>query len=202
MTPESISPIYTRLARLSTWLLLTGLIFFATAHVHPTLVPTSNPHHAVDTPALIFPITILPPLFCFLGTTGIIVLAVLRRPDHIWLSTHLFSPALAASLAALALAFYLVYKDGLAVWVLMETVAAIIAGVYSAAFIAASIVVRRKYRVHVKREERGGGDEHGDRGVDVDVDVEGGRGDAPQIPEVERVASLKDEVLPSSRETS
>lgn len=84
----------------------------------------------------------------------------------------------------------------------METVAAIIAGVYSAAFIAASIVVRRKYRVHVKREERGGGDEHGDRGVDVDVDVEGGRGDAPQIPEVERVASLKDEVLPSSRETS
>lgn len=131
---------------------------------------------------------VLPPLCCFLGTAGIVAISLLRRADHVWLSTHLLAPALAASLASLALVFYLVYKDGRATWMMMETVTAIIAGAYSAAFIAASIVVGRKYRKEVRRAEEAG--------------LEEGKGGAPQIPEVERVTSLKDEVLPDSREAS
>lgn len=185
MTAESTPPIYTRLARLSTWLLLTGLIFLSTAHMHPESSPEG---HASDAPPLTFPIMILPPLCAFLGTAGVIVLSVLRRSSYLWLSAHLLFPALAASLASLALVFYLVYKDGRATWTLMETVSAIVAGVHSAAFIAACLVVRRKHRRELEREWEAG--------------LEEGRSGAPQIPEVECVPSLKDELLPSSRETS
>lgn len=126
---------------------------------------------------------VLPPLCIFLGTIGMLSLAILRRTHNNWLSTNIF-PSLTGSLAALALVFYLVYKDGLAAWTLMETVAAIIAGVYSAVLIAASVVVGRRCR----REAE----------MDREAALEAGRGAAPQIPEVERVTSLKDELLPNS----
>ena len=185
MTPDPVPPIYTRLARLSTWLLLAGLIFFPTAHIHPE--PTA-PQRASDPAPFTFPVMVLPPLCCFLGTAGIVALSLLRRADHLWLSTHLLAPALAASLASLALVFYLVYKDGRAEWMRMETVTAIVAGVYSAVFVAASVAVRTKHRRGMQRAGETG--------------LEEGRGGAPQIPEVERVTSLKDELLPDSREAS
>lgn len=184
MTPDPIPPVYTRLARLSTWLLLTGLIFLPTAHIHPEPSPEK---HVSDAPPLTFPIKVLPPLCAFLGTAGVIALSVLRRSNHLWLSAHLLFPALAASLASLALVFYLVYKDGHATWTLMETVSAIVAAVHSAAFIVACLVVRKYWRESEREREAG---------------LEEGRSCAPQIPEVERVTSLKDELLPSSRETS
>lgn len=201
---DRIPPVYTRLARLSTWLLLTGLIFLPTAHIHPPTRPSSSPartlpsssdpspaQYARDTPQLTFPIMVLPPLCIFLGTLGILILALLKRTQNNWLSTNLLFPSLTGSLAALALVFYLVYKDGLAAWMLMETVTAIIAGVYSAVLIAASVVVGRRCRREAEDRDR-------------EAALEAGSGAAPQIPEVERVTSLKDELLPnsSSREVS
>lgn len=204
MAPDDrIPPVYTRLARLSTWFLLTGLIFLPTAHIHPPTRPSSSPARTLPssdlspaqyikaTPSLTFPIMVLPPLCIFLGTIGILILAILRRSNNHWLSTNLLFPSLTGSLAALALVFYLVYKDGLATWMLMETVTAIIAGAYSAVHIAASVVVGRRCKREVEERDR-------------EAALEAGRGAAPQIPEVERVTSLKDELLPnsSSREVS
>lgn len=187
MTPDDRTPpVYTRLARLSTWLLLTGLIFLPTAHIHPPTRPSPSPAQYIqDTPSLTFPIMVLPPLCIFLGTIGMLSLAILRRTHNNWLSTNIIFPSLTGSLAALALVFYLVYKDGLAAWTLMETVAAIIAGVYSAVLIAASVVVGRRCRREAEEMDR-------------EAALEAGRGAAPQIPEVERVTSLKDELLPNS----
>ena len=128
---------------------------------------------------------VLPPLCIFLGTVGILSLAILERTHNSWLSTNIIFPSLTGSLAALALVFYLVYKDGLAAWMLMETVTAIIAGVYSAVLIAASVVVGRRCRREADERDR-------------EAALEAGRGAAPQIPEVERVTSLKDELLPDS----
>ena len=187
MAPNAASPVYTRLARLATWLLLTGFVFLPTGHIRPASGPSA------ETPSqlargLIFPIMVLPPLCCFLGTVGIVVLAILRHSDYLWLSTHLLVPALAASLASLALVFYLVYKDGWVLWTRMETIAAIVAAVYSAAFIAATVVVGRKCRRELERQ--------GEERLE-----EGGRS-APQIPEVELVTSLNDELLPSSQKAS
>lgn len=196
MTPDDrISPVYARLARLSTWLLLIGLIFLPTAHIHPPTRPSSSDlspaQYVQATPSLTFPIMVLPLLCILIGTIGILILAILRWSNNHWLSTNLLFPSLTGSLAALALVFYLVYKDGLAAWMLMETVTAIVASAYSAVLIAASIVVGRRCKREVEERDR-------------EAALEAGRGAAPQIPEVERVTSLKDELLPnsSSREVS
>ncbi|SPN99552.1 uncharacterized protein DNG_02404 [Cephalotrichum gorgonifer] len=89
----------------------------------------------------------------------------------LWLSTHLLVPSLMASLASLAIVFYLVYKDGLATWALQETITAILAGAYSAVFIVTSVINGRKYRRAAERQNGR-------------TELEAGRG-APQIPEVE-----------------
>jgi hypothetical protein len=205
-----VPPAYTHLARLSTWLLLVGLLFLPTAHIHryprPVDEPTSSsPGSSVpsgipldlpyDGPAPgqitrehspVFQIMVLPPLSCFLGTAGVLLLFLLRRTDYRWLSTVLVLPSLTASLASLALVFYLVYKDGSATWSLMEAVTAILAGVYSAMLLVASIVLGRRCRFEDERR-------------DAEIGLEEARDGAPQIPEMERVASLKEELLPEVR---
>jgi len=87
-----------------------------------------------------------------------------------------------SSLAGLALVIFLVYKDGLTVWLLVEMVAAVLAGGYSAIFLVGTVIVRRKYRREMEQMDEG---------------LEGETG-TPRIPEVERVTSLKEDLLPRS----
>lgn len=185
--------LHDRLSRAFTWLLLIGLTFLATAHYHPKLSPPTDglaspgksrirfevPYEPIDK-ASIFPIAVLPPLCCFLATVGIGYVAFLRRGDYLWLTNVLFLPGLGASLVGLTLVFFLVYKDGLTAWPLMEAVTAIISGGYFVIFLTGALVARRKHAREMGRS-RGG--------------LETGT-EAPQIPEVERVTSLKEELLP------
>jgi len=89
---------------------------------------------------------------------------------------------LISSLAGLGLVIFLDYKDGFTVWLLVEMVVAVPAGGYSAIFLVGTVIVRRKYRRETEQ---------------MDEELEGEPG-APQIPEVERVTSLKEDLLPRS----